>query len=1001
MKPSPRSVIHFAPARPAARTITRLARVTLVLALIFAATLPSSAGDRRRGQRVVGNVYGWGNYLPDAPDRLSGVSGAVAVASGGHSLILKPDGTVQASGWNDYGQLGDGTTGGVARTVQVVGLTDVVAVAAGLSHSIAVKSDGTVWTWGRNDYGQLGIEGGDRPTPVQAPGLSGVVAVAAGYQHSLAIRDDGTVWAWGRNDSSQLGVSGPSSSTPAQVGTLSAVVAVAGGVFHSLALKSDGTVWAWGANGQGQLGRGAIGDPPATPTPVQVVDGFGGYLSGVKKIATTSSHNLAVKADGTVWAWGANSYGQLGNGVLGTGTDSGAPVQAAGLTGVVDVAAGDGHSVALEADGTVWTWGHNGYGQLGTGARDAPHPTPTRVGGFSGVVTISAGGLSTLALQSQAGGMAWGNNAFGQLGNGTNTIGRTPVQVNTLSGLAAISGGNESNLALQTDGSAWAWGQNDEGQLGDGTNTNRNAPVRVSGLSSGVVAVAAAEDNGFALSADGTVRAWGNNAVGTLGNGIAGNSNVPVGVVDSWFSSALSDVVAIASGGFHGMALKSDGTVWAWGTNGFGQLGQGSTPLASSIAVQVRGLDGGGHLSDVVAIAKGRGHSLALKSDGTVWAWGHNIYGQLGDGTTTTRTTPVPVVSLSNVVAIACGIWHSLALKSDGTVWAWGWNALGQLGDGTTTTSYTPVQVSGLSLGAAIAGGQAYSIALKSDGTVWTWGSNANGELGTGTGTDSRTPVQVSGLSSPSDIYGGGYHAGTLASGAAATLTLGNLTQTYDGTPRAISVTTSPLGVGVTVTYTGIGDTAYLPSAVPPSNAGDYSVTAVATGNYTGTTSATLTVNPAPLSITAKDGIKPEGMTLVWVQDEYYPGSYITVNGLRNADTVTGIYLTTDGASGTAAAAPTSSPRAGRGERVGQLLHHLRGRDTDRDWSFERHSGQPGDDVRRCRAGAHLHSHRPRRWPDPGHRRNLRRAGHGGAAGRHAHDQLLRCGEGRLRNLVR
>ena len=207
----------------------------------------------------------------------------------------------------------------------------------------------------------------------------------------------------------------------------------------------------------------------------------------------------------------------------------------------------------------------------------------------------------------------------------------------------------------------------------------------MSGLSSGVVAVAAAYDNGFALRADGTVRSWGNNNVGTLGNGNFGlPSNVPVSVV------GLSDVVAIARGGVHGMALKSDGTVWTWGPGGLGQLGRGSITSDSSIPVQVRGFDGGGYLSDVVAIAKGENHSLALKSDGTVWAWGHNIYGQLGDGTTTTRTTPVPVAGLSNVVAIASGDWHSLALKSDGTVWAWGWNPVGQLGDGTPRLATCP-----------------------------------------------------------------------------------------------------------------------------------------------------------------------------------------------------------------------------------------------------------------------------------------------------------------------
>ncbi len=191
----------------------------------------------------------------------------------------------------------------------------------------------------------------------------------------------------------------------------------------------------------------------------------------------------------------------------------------------------------------------------------------------------------------------------------------------------------------------------------------------------------------------------------------------------SFTTSKLMDVKA---GGWHTLGLKSDGTVWAWGNNGSGRLGDGTTTDRHT-PVQVNGLSG------VTAIAGGWHYTIAMKSDGTVWAWGYNDYGQLGDGTTTERHTPVQVSGLSGVVAIAGAQLHSLALKSDGTVWAWGENSAGQLGDGTTTSRYTPVQVSGLSGVVAIAGGTSYSLALKSDGTVWAWGYNGNGQLGNGT----------------------------------------------------------------------------------------------------------------------------------------------------------------------------------------------------------------------------------------------------------------------------
>ena len=237
----------------------------------------------------------------------------------------------------------------------------------------------------------------------------------------------------------------------------------------------------------------------------------------------------------------------------------------------------------------------------------------------------------------------------------------------------------------------------------------------------------------IALKSDGTVWAWGSG--GTLGDGTTEERHFPVQV------SGLSGVTAIAGGEYHTIALKSDGTVWAWGFNEYGELGDETTTQRTT-PVQVNGL------SSVTTIAGGASHTIALKSDGTVWAWGYNYYYQLGDGTTGERHSPVQVSGLSDVTAIAGGRYHSIALKSDGTVWAWGNNEYGQLGDGRTTLkSGNPLQASGLSGVTAVAGGAGHTIALKSDGTVWAWGNNREaGQLGDGTTTDRYTPVQVSNL---------------------------------------------------------------------------------------------------------------------------------------------------------------------------------------------------------------------------------------------------------------
>src|ERR1700730_10851209 len=292
-----------------------------------------------------------------------------------------------------------------------------------------------------------------------------------------------------------------------------------------------------------------------------------------------------------------------------------------------------------------------------------------------------------------------------------------------------------------TPGSLVAWGGNYLGALGDGTTTDRTSPVPVTGLGSGVVAMAGGYEFGLALKSDGSVMAWGDNENGRLGDGTTTNRLFPVAVV-----GLTSGVVSVAAGAGHSLALKSDVTVVAWGYNAFGQLGDG-TAADSASPVVVSGLSG------VVAIAGGGRHSLALKSDGTVWAWGDNGAGELGDGTGLNQFSPVMVSGLSGVVAVAGGFEHSMAVKSDGTLWTWGWNNRGQLGDGSMTNRLAPVTVPGLSGVVGVAGGFEHSVALKSDGSVLAWGDNFYGQLGDGLApAQSSSPVAVSGLGAGSGI---------------------------------------------------------------------------------------------------------------------------------------------------------------------------------------------------------------------------------------------------------
>jgi alpha-tubulin suppressor-like RCC1 family protein len=364
--------------------------------------------------------------------------------------------------------------------------------------------------------------------------------------------------------------------------------------------------------------------------------------------------------------------------------------------------------------GVAAAWGGNFNGQLGDGTTDE-HDTPVPVQNLSGVAAIAGGGAHSLALKNDFTLWTWGLNSNGQLGDGTTMYRTTPVQVN-LTGVTKIAGGYLHSLALKNDGTVWAWGWNDFGQLGDGTFNESHIPVQVQNLS-GVTAIATGDNLSLALKNDGTIWTWGQNGNGQLGDGTTTNQNKPVQVVSGEPppNNYLSGVQAMDAGTNHSLALKGNGlvacfivpscTVWAWGQNGNGQLGDG-TFMERHIPVRVQNLSG------VKAIASGSFHSLALKNDGTVWAWGQNDRGQLGDGHTTNQNTPVPAQNISGVAAIASHDAHSLALKNDGTVWAWGWNDFGQLGDGHTTNQNTPVPAQNISGVAAIATGLSHSLAV-------------------------------------------------------------------------------------------------------------------------------------------------------------------------------------------------------------------------------------------------------------------------------------------------
>nr|WP_082312815.1 Ig-like domain repeat protein [Salinispora fenicalii] len=432
---------------------------------------------------------------------------------------------------------------------------------------------------------------------------------------------------------------------------------------------------------------------------------------GATRVLAQSVPSAAAGPPGTGLAWGNNSDGELGDG---TTTDSSTPV-AVDLpadTTITAIAAGTAYGLALTSAGTVLAWGDNSAGQLGDGTTtDSSTPVAVDLPAGTTITAVAAGDRHSLALTSTGTMLAWGENFIGQLGDGTTTRRSTPVAVNLPTGttITAVAAGDRHSLALTSTGTMLAWGENFIGQLGDGTTTRRSTPVAVN-LPTGttITAVAAGDRHSLALTSTGTVLAWGDNSAGQLGDGTLTDSSTPVAVD----LPAGTTITTVAAGAYHSLALTSADTLLAWGYNIFGQLGDGTTTDKSTpVAVD---LPAG---TTITTVSGGARHTLAVTSADTLLAWGHNNFGQLGDGSTTDSNTPVAVnlPTGTTITTVAAGAFHTLAVTSTGTMLAWGYNALGQVGDGTTATRRrTPVAVdlpAGTTITAAAAGNR-HSLAI-------------------------------------------------------------------------------------------------------------------------------------------------------------------------------------------------------------------------------------------------------------------------------------------------
>lgn len=338
-----------------------------------------------------------------------------------------------------------------------------------------------------------------------------------------------------------------------------------------------------------------------------------------------------------------------------------------------------------------------------------------------------------------------------------------------------LSSSRDHSCVLTRGGAVKCWGRSDgAGQLGDGVLATRSTPVQVRGLSSGAIQVGAGGYHSCALTGSGGVECWGSNGDGRIGDG----SSVAARPTPVTVKGLSSGVVEVAAGEAHTCARTDGGQVKCWGYNGNGELGDGTT-VSRKTPVAVKGLTSG-----VVALAAGGFHTCALMSSGTVKCWGGNVEGRLGDGTTVQRTAPVKVANLTNVVAIAAGRSHTCALVDNGHVFCWGYNASGQLGDGTVINQLLPVRVKGLTKVRAVSAGASHTCAVLTSGRVKCWGGNGNGRLGDGTTKARRTPVYVKNLSGVTDVAAAGRHSCAITKGRVACWGSGSDGQLGNGSRR-------------------------------------------------------------------------------------------------------------------------------------------------------------------------------------------------------------------------
>jgi len=640
----------------------------------------------------------------------------------------------------------------------------------------APVTTGVIYTLGNSDV-RGGTSGVYLSLPNQLGSAAEWVSVASEQSAAYYIKSDGTLWYTGIPGGGLSAVT-----VLTQAGVATNWKAVNCGWNFSIAVKTDGTLWSWGSNGNAGPGQGTtVGNTT-----------FATQVGSATDWATVGSHfygSFAIKTDGTLWSWGSNT-----NYATGLGTNSGttnSPTQVGSATDWAKLGQSAMYcGFAIKTTGTLWSWGSGLTYQLGNGST-GPRPAPTQVGAATNWFSVGNAGDgaqgATCATRTNGTLWSWGGNVNAGTAQGTIVGNTTAVtQVGVLTTWLLVSGGSLYSIsAFKNDYTLWAWGANSAGTTGQNTLSGKQSTPAQIGLNSTWFTMVNGVYSLILLATPfvagpGKLFGFGGNSAGQLGDGGTSTVTTPTqsGVATNWVK--VIGCIGGGDGGItfqHGFSfgIKDDGTLWAWGNNGDGQLGIGST-INQTSPVQV----GSATWSNVVAVSSGwASFALGVRTDGTLWGWGNNIQYQLGTGTTTNSTSPVQVGSATDWLKVSANgnfykffspaVYFAIALKTTGTLWSWGSNGdYGCTGQGVTTgNTTTPTQIGSDNTwtdiscggdGSYRAGGSVdscFALATRSNGTLWGWGANANNQLGNGTTTPQSSPVQIGSITNWFKVFAG------------------------------------------------------------------------------------------------------------------------------------------------------------------------------------------------------------------------------------------------------